>query len=235
MMLCTATLLPPSWVAMLPQKFSAATTCNFPDDEPPAEPAAAPPQAEIRTAQHTTSGTTRNGTRTTTVPPAITRLARRDDHHITGMRFSLVPSSFEPPTLRHPWSGSRLQSGSSRRQIAASTRSIQHGVVAHASRYCSASGRSIASATPPSPQRAGRGRPGRRPQPRRRRLTCAPVFSEKLDGLCAVGARGGPRFPGLSPALPSCARNQQVSPATIFDCGDVGVRLVGWRATGGRR
>ena len=48
MMLFTATLLPPSWLAMLPQKFSAATTCNFPDDEPAAEPALPPPQA----AQH---------------------------------------------------------------------------------------------------------------------------------------------------------------------------------------
>src|SRR5665213_1877532 len=28
MMLCTSTLLPPSWVAIEPQKFSAATTCS---------------------------------------------------------------------------------------------------------------------------------------------------------------------------------------------------------------
>src|SRR5581483_2306123 len=77
MMLCTATLLPPNWLAMLPQKFSAATTCSFPDDEPPAGPALPPPHALSRTAQQTSSGTTRNGTRSTTVPPAISGLVER--------------------------------------------------------------------------------------------------------------------------------------------------------------
>src|SRR5205807_1639433 len=74
MMLCTATLLPPSWLAMLPQKFSAATTCNFPDDEPAADPVLSPPHAVSTTAQHTSSGTKRNGTRTTTFPPGISGL-----------------------------------------------------------------------------------------------------------------------------------------------------------------
>ncbi|GAA1878041.1 hypothetical protein GCM10009753_01450 [Streptantibioticus ferralitis] len=37
MTLLTFTWLPPSWAAMLPQKFSAATTwITFPDPEPPA-------------------------------------------------------------------------------------------------------------------------------------------------------------------------------------------------------
>src|ERR1700757_57632 len=77
MMLCTAALLPPSWLAMLPQKFSAATTCNFPDDEPAAEPVLSPPHAVSTTAQQTSSVTTRNtrnGTRTTTLPPGISGL-----------------------------------------------------------------------------------------------------------------------------------------------------------------
>src|SRR6476646_887487 len=58
MMLLTATLSPPSWAAMLPQKFSATATCNFPEDAPVADgvvapqPAvAAPPQRSNATAQ----------------------------------------------------------------------------------------------------------------------------------------------------------------------------------------
>jgi len=39
MMLLTATLLPPSWLAMLPQKFSAATTLSL--APPPPVPAVA--------------------------------------------------------------------------------------------------------------------------------------------------------------------------------------------------
>src|SRR5579859_2299099 len=43
MMLETATRVPPSCAAMLPQKFSAAATCSFPADEPPPETPADPP------------------------------------------------------------------------------------------------------------------------------------------------------------------------------------------------
>jgi hypothetical protein len=53
MMLRTDTLAPPSWLAILPQKFSAATTCNRPEDLRPTEPAELPHPASTPTAAKT--------------------------------------------------------------------------------------------------------------------------------------------------------------------------------------
>src|SRR5579859_5206918 len=61
MMLETATRVPPSCAAMLPQKFSAAATCSFPADDPPETPADPPhpvsagPAAQTASAARTAS------------------------------------------------------------------------------------------------------------------------------------------------------------------------------------
>src|SRR3981081_286589 len=60
MMLRTLALLPPSWLAMLPQKFSAATTCTAPDDDAWAllEGVLPQPASSPRSATSATSDTT---------------------------------------------------------------------------------------------------------------------------------------------------------------------------------
>src|SRR5947209_8489866 len=87
MTLVTRTRSPPSWAAMLPQKFSAATTCSLPAGPPEAAPEPHP-EADSASA----AGTAMARVRTT----SVNRRARRDDRDISPVRVGDVLGAKAP-------------------------------------------------------------------------------------------------------------------------------------------